>query len=70
MRKLYAYIVAVVTLLVLSIVSMPTIVNEMQTGIEFKGGFDDDINELSQHHNHYERRYWYPERRKRYNDWI
>lgn len=40
MRKLYAYIVAVVTLLVLSIVSLPTIVNEMQTGIEFKGGFE------------------------------
>ena len=40
MRKLYAYIVLAVTLVALSLFSLPGIVDGMKTGIEFKGGFE------------------------------
>lgn len=40
MRKLYAYIVLAVTLVALSLFSLPDIIDGMKTGIEFKGGFE------------------------------
>lgn len=40
MRKLYAYIVLVFTLLTVTFISLGGIIDSMQTGIEFKGGFE------------------------------
>ena len=40
MRKLYAYIVLMFTLLTVTFISLGSIIDGMQTGIEFKGGFE------------------------------
>ena len=40
MRKFYAYIVLVFTLLTVTFISLTGIIDSMQTGIEFKGGFE------------------------------
>ena len=40
MRKLYAYIVLMFTLLTVTFISLSGIIDSMQTGIEFKGGFE------------------------------